>query len=350
MCCHAVHRRRLCTARTPASFAFSLVELLVVIAIIGILIALLLPAIQAARESARRLQCRNHLKQIGLAAQNFHNTHRHLPTGGWNSWSGDVNDGWYIPGKMRPVYSASDPAGTLPVGWPFQILPFLEESSVLNEPDWNKVKATTITIFFCPSRRPPTRNARPSDNGFGNCMMDYASANPAASTTLSEAGMLGDFWRNAMWDPLPTPQSYYGMIVRTRAGPPARFKDVTDGLSSTLLIGEKFTPPYNYSSTEKPTFEGDDRGWSDGWDYDIVRTTGVPLERDRNYPSTLFYGSPGPKYWHFKYAFGSAHNSAMHFVFGDGSVHSIAYTVDRVMFNHLGHRSDGVVIDKQGID
>ncbi len=95
---------------------FTLVELLVVIAIIGILIALLLPAVQAAREAARRIECGNHLKQIGLGALNHHETHRHMPTGGWGwRWTGDPDKGF---GKDQPG------------GWAFAILPFIEEQNL----------------------------------------------------------------------------------------------------------------------------------------------------------------------------------------------------------------------------
>src|SRR5262245_56477715 len=130
---------------------FTLVELLVVIAIIGILVALLLPAIQAAREAARRTECTNHLKQLSLGALNHENAHKFLPSGGWGfMWTGDPDRGV---------------GATQPGGWPYSLLNFLEEGAVhaigagLSDAEKKaqtlRQKATPVPVFYCPTRGQP---------------------------------------------------------------------------------------------------------------------------------------------------------------------------------------------------
>jgi prepilin-type N-terminal cleavage/methylation domain-containing protein len=340
--------------------AFTLVELLVVVAIIGVLVALLLPAVQSAREAGRRTQCVNNLKQIGQAFHNHVSVKSYLPTGGMCSWAGQGNNHsfcgikgdsspWYVPGRLPDVEN-------LPVGWPFQILPFIEEGNVQLEPDWEKVKQMTFPFYFCPSRRGPTQCKKGTAPGFMYGMMDYAAATP--SKTSTEGAAAYEFWMGSAGTGLPQDgrpdfsfvpdRMFLGMTIRTRACSPINFNDVKDGTSKTLLISEKFLPLDSYDG-EGPyfdgqvhTFQGDDRGWSDGWDYDIIRSTGVPPSKDYAKAVSDYDTSAMAKEC---IMFGSAHSAGVQGVFGDNSVRMISYDIDRDVFNKLGNRNDGQVVD-----
>ena len=332
-----------------AKRGFTLVELLVVIAIIGVLIALLVPAVGSAREAGRRTQCVNNLKQIGQAFHNYSDSRKHLPAGGMHSWSGDDNltpTVWYVPGKMPSVEE-------LPVGWPFQILPYMEEGNILSDPDWQRVKDQTISLFFCPSRRGPTQNTTQTDKGFQNGMMDYASVTPAILPPPPGVGLdqqaFNDFWKNGNPFILAPNQLYLGMVIRTGSCPLIGFNDVKDGTSKTMLLGEKFLPPVNYDGSgpiyggKVRKFEGDDRGWSDGWDFDIVRSSGLPPRPDADSPPRYYNNGT---MWREQISFGSAHSAGIQAVFGDNSVRTVSYEIDRDVFNKLGNRNDGQVVDE----
>lgn len=348
--------------------AFTLVELLVVIAIIGVLVALLLPAVQSAREAGRRTQCVNNLKQIGQAFHNHVSVKNYLPTGGMCAWAGQGNNHaycaikgdnspWYVPGRSPKI-------DDLPVGWPFQILPFIEEGNVQLQPDWEKVKQITFPFYFCPSRRGPTQCTKDTATGFLYGMIDYAAATPSkllkdlTSGASADTAAIFTFWNGAGGTGGPIAghedfdlvkdRMFLGMVIRTGACSPIGFNDVKDGTSHTLLVSEKLLPLDNYDGSgpyfdgQIRTFEGDDRGWSDGWDYDIIRSTGVQPSKD--------YAKPAADYNTDKMAkecimFGSAHTAGIQGVFGDGSVRTISYEIDRDVFNMLGNRVDGQTFD-----
>ena len=270
--------------------AFTLVELLVVIAIIGILVALLLPAIQAAREAARRTQCTNHLKQIGLAVQNFAGAKKVLPTGGT------------IPYPEIESYVSADGSPFGPdrqgLGWAFQILPYLEEANVQTLRTMADVRSTIIPVYNCPSRRSPTRNnaaAKAGTDSSGAVLMDYAAATPLLpnlppipNPPVNYDNVKLSIFQTAAWA-VPKNKTWNGMIVRTRfsrqndedpnsamvdsgSTNPISFAKVTDGLSKTLLISEKVVNPRYYQTGTA----SDDRGWSDGWDPDTIRCSCLP--------------------------------------------------------------------------
>lgn len=322
-----------------AGRGFTLVELLVVIAIIGILIALLLPAVQAAREAGRRAQCANQLKQMGLAMHNHAEAMGTFPTGGDIPWPAIEN---YLTNGQP---NGPDKQG---LSWPYQILPYMEQKAVYNITTQTDLEQVVLPFYFCPSRR---REARQSTRA----LMDYASATPGDGTNFeddisgSTAGTLeSPYWRGNITD-TPHNVNYDGVIVRTNwdirpgsgetvgpAGttPPVTFGMIRDGTSNTLVLGEKLLQPSCYSSGDWH----DDRGWTDGWDPDTVRSTAYQFMGDRNVLS-------GESSRNFGFRFGSAHPSGMNALLADGSVRHLSFTIDRVVFNRLGNRRDGAAVD-----
>lgn len=293
-------------SRSNLRRAFTLVELLVVIAIIGILVALLLPAVQMARESARRSSCSNNLKQMGLALHNHVDTYKFLPTGG------------SVPWPAIAVTAAGQPeiGEKQTCGWMYQILPFMEQKNIWELADINKVQSQQVAHYNCPSRRnKATQDVR--------VLNDYASATPSNDLSLDNPDSLwqGDTWNvpNATW---------MGVIIRN----PGRsrqtgFNSITDGTSSVMVVSEK-----RVDTTKRDSGDWhDDRGWTDGWDPDTIRSTSVAPAPDRN------GGISG-------YEFGSSHPGIIQAMFADGSVRQVSYNVDRNLFNRIGHKSDGNVV------
>jgi prepilin-type N-terminal cleavage/methylation domain-containing protein len=269
--------------------AFTLVELLVVIAIIGILVALLLPAVQAAREAARRTECTNHLKQIGLAVQMYHDALGAYPSGR-NSRS------------------------SMGVSWAFRLLPYLEELAVYNSynpafrvdaPENTQAMRTAVPTYFCPSRRGPA-----ADRNFDN-------DNDPPVVTAAAAG--GDYAAN--------PGSFFNYnetseIDGLRAGPiytysRIRAQQVTDGTSKTFAIGERHIPPPDDAvPVELQHFQqGDCAFFAADTPWGIFADTrrGIadgPDDRGRS-------------------KYGSEHPSITHFAFLDGHVDAVDNFTDR---------------------
>lgn len=374
---------------------FTLVELLVVIAIIGILVALLLPAIQAARESARRSQCVNNLKNIGLAVHNFTDSYKTFPTGG-QCYNPDVPNQTHEGGRpLGPKKQA--------MSWSFQILPYLEEASAYgvatSEQD---LKQVTISVYACPSRR-AAKTAFDPTLGELFATIDYAGAVPNtrlfAPPSVNTAtynltlptyatfsinalnGLVKSFNGASVWPPAskypPDNALYDGVIVRTpfrwtgfsagkvlgdrvkNAPGATKFSAITDGTSSTFMIAEKFVRSDVYDSTGALHYS-DDRGWSDGWDADTMRLSGLAPINDgdsaafpadatlnRYFADDFSSGPVGNQVWNV-YHFGSPHTGGINAVYADGSVRTFAYDVDLVLFNALATRNGDEQLDKSG--
>lgn len=320
----------------PRTRAFTLIELLVVIAIIGILIALLLPAVQAARDQARILACQNHLKQIGLATSNHVETHGFFPTGGWGvQWAGEPDRG----------FSDRQPGGAF-----YNILPYLEmervhqlgagETGVKQKALLTKASSTPIALYYCTSRRETIlypfigwvghiNTNFPHVGGFREtghflALNDYAFNGGTAIGPQGNAA-------GCIWNVIATHQvgesihwaKYDGHGI-SYAGSSVRLADVTDGLGHVYLAAEKYVQADEYYA---PRWCGDLHGWNSGYGYDTYRWTYYPPLQDTR-------GLRGRE------RFGSAHAAGFNAVLCDGSVHLVHYTIDKRVHKALGGRDD----------
>jgi prepilin-type N-terminal cleavage/methylation domain-containing protein len=301
-------------ARLPRSHAgvtrvgFTLIELLVVIAIIAILIALIMPAVQSAREAAFRTACANNLKQISLAMHNFENAHKRLPPSRW------PNQG--------PT-------------WAWLILPQIEQQTIYGrwQPDVPyplaaaEAIATPIPIYFCPTRRSPT----------DGLSLPFPPPNTVCLQVAPLAGALGDYAASVGTTgsdlPIEIPngppiQPNGAFIFPTTPKVPfgLRFADIVDGLSNTIMVGEKHVP----------------RGLTGTYPWDCSLYDGHnPVCNTRaggpDFPIAADTRDLGWK-------FGSYHPTICQFALCDGSVTPVLSLIDPVVLGRLTQRDDGQVI------
>lgn len=332
---------------------FTLIELLVVIAIIAVLVALLLPAVQQTREAARRTQCKNHLKQIGLALQNYHDSHSTFPIGA---------------GYGNASYAASVPEG---VGgaprrapWTVLILPYLDLANLYSQFNFSErfeavysespstteashvaqnhfASHTPVPVYHCPSYGYPDDTLR--TNYFG---VMGGGADKAVWAHASSHGRA--FWENGVL--------YMNSKVAMR--------DITDGSSNTVIVGET-----KYQLGPKSPTNGANRfGWASTVRGDVNTNGGVlaavtdvkinDWNGDGNEDDTSFTNHTDPKKPNRRgtvngnaatqnlqgRAFSSAHTGGCHFTFVDGSVRFISETISMTTLQNLAIRNDGEVL------
>jgi prepilin-type N-terminal cleavage/methylation domain-containing protein len=330
---------------------FTLVELLVVIAIIGVLIALLLPAIQAARESARRTQCGNQLRQLSIAFHNHHDTHGHLPTGGWGwPWLGYPEYGF---GKKQPG------------GWMYNILPFIEQTALhdlgrgATGADRRAATSRRVQSPFegmtCPSRRFANVYAYQTVATYAYCdpfdkcsKSDYAACAgdmiepelfgyPNGSTPYDEGlAMVSQpgYGSNA-FSPFRGEQEPTGVVFgRSEVG----LRRIADGTTNTYMVGEKYMSTDHYADGLD---DGDNEPAFSGNNADTLRITSAIGKLGRKYQ--LGPDRPGRSNNLGEFLFGSAHPAGFHMAMCDTSVQFVSFDVDPEVHRARGHRADGVV-------
>ncbi|MEX0611785.1 MAG: DUF1559 domain-containing protein [Pirellulales bacterium] len=362
-------RRRIGKICRHQRCGFTLIELLVVIAIVSILIALTLPAVQTAREAARRTECKNNIKQLALGALNHHDAQGHFPTGGW---------GWFWVGDPDRGYGKDQPGG-----WIYNLLTYCEEGALHDAPsdgmadDLSRVQRvgaaqviqSPLSIVNCPSRRPTkvyplTANAG-GTIGFFNSITPHTAGR---SDYAANSGHVYCEWPNGelgqgpksysdadVWDANRTWGSDQPRFLLTFAGSGTMtgisferskipIRQITDGISKTYLVAERYIPQAHY---ETGLNMGDNETWCTGFNNDNYRKTGrldgthivelAPIHDGQNdAPDSLG-------------RFGAAHPDGWNASFCDGSVHTILYDIDWRVHRDLGSRTDGNAVEPPGL-
>jgi prepilin-type N-terminal cleavage/methylation domain-containing protein/prepilin-type processing-associated H-X9-DG protein len=279
--------------------AFTLIELLVVIAIIGVLVGLLLPAVQQAREAARRSSCQNNLKQLGLASLNHVDAHQAFPRG------------W----KM----SATSGTGGTNWAWGAYLLPFMEETSTYESlaPETTTASggkmAASVGTFDCPSSK-PRANVRGYAGSSYNAVFGRSSSVSSGIHSMTNAAI---------------ETAHEGMFGANSA---VKMKDITDGTSSTMLFGEK-SDLLQASPGIWPGLRADRCDQcSDASMWSVVGAVDLAMNQ-----------SAGTG-WRGERPFSSRHPGGVQFAFADGSVHFLQEDMDSTSYERLGRRADGGVV------
>jgi len=309
--------------------AFTLVELLVVIAIIGILIALLLPAVQQAREAARRMQCQNNLKQMGLAMHNYHDTNNCFPAGFYRrsySYSTFSGPGW---------------------GWGTMILPQIEQN--------NRYEALQVMDQFCSDDAAILQYSQPLIEAYRCPSAPGTDLNDAFKNSDSEPshglsnykGVFGDL--NTQYNYSGDDCSYYqgscidggnGMFSANSA---TKFRDVTDGTTNTVMIGEVPNGPNGTRNSSDELVDYKGAVW-------VGVTLGGASSNVATHQTLRGVVSSGSTSNVYKingtnsYSFGSHHPGGAQFVLSDGSVRFFTENMDGVSVNRIANKEDGEVI------
>ena len=314
-----------CRQRHRARSGFTLIELLVVIAIIALLMSLLLPAVQSSREAARRAQCLNNLKQIGIALHNHHDVEGHFPPA-------HIHE----PGSSTVTYSIREPSQTIAdqywFSWMARLLPYVEKSTHFEKIAWDE------WAFM----NPP--DALPGGGFLNGSLLDLyhcPSAEEDVPLVYDIDGTIVRFAHTHYLGANGTDQFQFDGVMYVNSQ--VRMGDITDGTSNTLMVGERPPDANQYwgwwfaGAGPDPFFGAGDVvvGTEETVAVDSLCAPSNPRSWYKNPAEddvTILEGS-----WHFW----SEHPGGAHFLFADGHVKFIAYAVDRDVFRGAGTRNGG---------
>ena len=296
-----------------------MIEMLLVIAIIGVLVALLLPAVQAAREAARRSTCVNHLKQIGLALQLYEESNGAYPPGA--KWGRHAP-----PGKRKRHGSAL-----------VHLLPHVEQQAIYDAFDFSKL---SIDGAFFPGTTTPIGSKAiplyqcPSDGHdgvvAGVAVHNYAASNGPTEVYFNQNCMCDHAWKELQLAPIDDLDHYAGPF--TRIGLQTRAAEITDGLSNTIFVGEMRVDCSVHAQA----------GWAKTNNGNGYCTTLIPI----NFPTcdeNAVDPCRRPCTWNTEVGFKSAHPGGSNFLLGDGSVRLIGDSINHQAYQYLGAKADGEV-------
>ncbi|MCX7428878.1 MAG: DUF1559 domain-containing protein [Planctomycetia bacterium] len=325
----------LCSSLAPTvdrRRGFTLVELLVVIAIIGILIALLLPAVQAAREAARRMRCSNNLKQIGLALHNYHNSYECFPPGSF--WTGADYANYRGSILIRLLPSVGEQ--TLYDLYDLDLRGGVDVDSQKLTASGDLIQSTQVRVYQCPSDNHPKLLGGKALHNYAASIGPTTHGNNAGSS-CSQWDSWNDYARFPGGGVYGSTTNFAGPFYRY-PGTETRISDCTDGLSKTIYFGEVLPMCSAHNGN----------GWGSSNNGQGLTSTLPPINFDtcaRDDTSGITDHCNWYDNWNMELGFKSRHPGGAQLLLGDGSVHFLVDSIDHWTYQYLGAKADDKPVD-----